>query len=339
MHRLSFGAVSLILMLGSALLGTAACDRPSAGQPEATDKGVSQVRLGYFANLTHAQAVLGVASGEFAGELAPAKLETRIFNAGPSLIEAVFAGEVDIGYIGPGPAINGFEKSRGKGLRIIAGVAANGVAIVARKDADIRTLADLKNKRIATPQLGNTQDISARHYLLKTLGQTGTENVLPIPNAEQAGMMERGQIDAAWAPEPWGARLIVETGARLIGEEKDLWPHQEFTLAVIITTPEFLQKHRDVVRKMLTVHARWTERLTQQREEVLPKLGAALNELTGKKLPPGVFEQALTRTKFTNEPMEETLKLFAQWAYDVGFAKQPVDLTGLVDTSLLRELP
>src|SRR5271169_477516 len=130
---------------------------------------VSSVRLGYFANVTHAQAVLGVASGDYAQAIAPAELKTKIFNAGPSLIEALFAGEIDIGYVGPGPVISAQARSHGQGIRVVAGAAANGVVVVVRKDSGITSLAQLAGKRLATPQLGNTQDLSARHYLTSVL--------------------------------------------------------------------------------------------------------------------------------------------------------------------------
>jgi NitT/TauT family transport system substrate-binding protein len=181
--------------------------------------GLEQVRIGYFANLTHAQAVLGVASKDFDNAVAPTKVKTKVFNAGPSLIEALFAGEIDVGYVGPGPALNAFAKSRGQGIRVIAGAAANGVVIVARKDAGINSLADLRGKRVATPQLGNTQDIAAKYYLSHELGQKDLNNVLPVPNAEQAAMMAGGQIDAAWAPEPWGSFLVAQTGAKVVAQE------------------------------------------------------------------------------------------------------------------------
>ena len=339
------GAALMLALASALLIGPMGCGSDSEPPPSgATGSGAqrtaapAEVRLGYFANLTHAQAVLGVSSGELARAVAPSTLVTRLFNAGPSLIEALFAGEVDIGYIGPGPALNGFAKSRGQGLRIIAGAAANGVAIVARPGAGIATLADLKGKRIATPQLGNTQDISARHYLVAELGQPDADNVIPVPNAEQASMMANGEIDAAWAPEPWGALLVMKSGAVLLAEEKDLWPGKEFTLAVVITTPQFLAAHPDLVRNVLRVHRGWTDRLNRDSATYLPRLGDALNALTGKGLPPEVFATAFARTRFTDEPLESTLAAMAAWSYDLGFAKERPDLTGLVDTTILREL-
>jgi NitT/TauT family transport system substrate-binding protein len=304
----------------------------NVGQP------ITEVRIGYFANLSHAQAVLGVSSGEFEAAISPAKLKTKVFNAGPSLIEALSAGEIDIGYVGPGPALAAHARSKGQGIRVIAGAAANGVGIVARAGSGIEKVADLKGKRVATPQHGNTQDIAARHYLVFELGQSGHENVLPVPNAEQAGMMDRGQIDAAWTPEPWASRLVAETGAKIIAEEKDLWPNHEFALAIVVTTPEFLRDHPDVVKKVLAVHRAWTARLVSAPQKHAPALGEALVALGGKKLPPGVVQSALARVKFTDEPLEETFKTMAGWAADLGFEQRPARLSQLFDLTLLKEL-
>jgi len=299
---------------------------------------LEEVRLGYFPNLTHAQAVLGVASGDFAQAIAPAKLTTKVFNAGPSLIEALLVNEIDIGYVGPGPALTAFDKSHGEGIRIIAGGAANGVVIIARKGAGVSDFKDLKGKRLATPQIGNTQDISARHYLKSVLGEQNLQNVLSIPNAEQAAMMQRGEIDAAWSPEPWGARLMAEAGGVLVGQEKELWPNQRFTLTVVVTTPEFLARHPDVVRKMLGVHRQWTDRLSKNPTNYLPQLEQALLALNGRKLPSGVLADAIGRVEFTDEPLEETLRTFAQWSYELEFLRQPLNSDGLVDVSILRQL-
>jgi NitT/TauT family transport system substrate-binding protein len=336
-----------VIFLFSLLVGCDKSDSQSAAPPSSqpaaaaapnTPPPLAKVTLGYFANATHAQAVLGVDSGDFAKEIAPTTLQTKIFNAGPSLIEALFAGEVDIGYIGPGPTLSAFSKSKGQGVRVISGAAANGVVIVARKDSGINTLQDLVGKKIATPQHGNTQDIAARHYLTAVLGQKNADNILSVTNAEQSGMMQRGDIDAAWAPEPWGARLVAETGGKIIAEEKDLWPNKDFSLTVIITTPEFLQAHPDVVEEVLRVHRRWTARLNSDPVGVLPQLEAALLKLSGKKLPPGVLAAALPRVKFTDEPLEETFNTMGGWAYDLGFSQQPAKLDGLFDLTILRKL-
>lgn len=331
----AFRFVPTVLLLVMAMLFGAGCKRDSGG---GTPGPVSDVRIGYFANLTHAQAVLGVASGDFAKAVAPAKLSTKVFNAGPSLIEALLANQIDIGYVGPGPVVNIQARSQGKAVRVIAAAASNGVVIVARKDSGITRLEDLKGKRVATPQHGNTQDIAARHYLTAVLHQPDDGNVVPVSNAEQAGMMSRGQVDASWAPEPWGSRLVAQANAVAIGEEKDLWPGGEFNITVVVTTPQFLADHPDVVEKVLRVHRDWTVRLQQQPDAYLGQLDGALFALTSGHLPPGVLASALHRVKFTDEPLADTLRTLGDWTYEVKLIQEPVKLDGLIDTAVLQRV-
>jgi NitT/TauT family transport system substrate-binding protein len=321
-------------LLVLSLLATVSCDRREGAAKSAP----KEVRLGYFANMTHAQAVLGVASGEYQNAVAPAQLTTRIFNAGPSLIEALLAGEIDVAYIGPGPVLNGQARTHGQGLRVIAGATDNGTVIVARDGSGIRTLEDLKGRKLATPQHGNTQDIAARHYLKDVLHQSDLENVIPVSNAEQAGMMSRGEIDAAWAAEPWGSFLVAQDGAHVIAEEKNLWPHKRFTLAVMVTTPDFLSEHPDIIAKLLKAHVQWTRRLQENPTQYIPQLDAALFSLTGKKLPKGVVAAGFGRVQFSDEPLQETFESLSDWSTELEFLPGKVDLSGLFDTTILRKI-
>ncbi len=319
-----------------------ACKRESntgAVAPAATYTPPAEVRLGYFPNVTHAQAVLGVTSGDFATAVAPVKFSARPFNAGPSLVEALFSGQIDVGYVGPGPAINAYARSHGDGIRVISGAADNGVLIVARKESGIHTLADLNGKKLATPQHGNTQDIAARHYLQSTLHQDNLDNVLAIANADQASLMSAGKIDAAWVPEPWGSLLIANAGAVSVAEEKDLWPAKDFSLTVIVTTPDFLKAHPDVVQKLLGVNHTWTTRLASEPAKYVSQLESALKTLNGKALPAGVTADAVSHVKFTEDPSPETFDANAQWSLELGFAKSKPDLSGLIDLSVLKKLP
>jgi NitT/TauT family transport system substrate-binding protein len=300
---------------------------------------LDEVRLGYFANVTHAQAVLGVASGDFQVALGSIKLSPKVFNAGPSLIEALFAGEIDIGYVGPGPVITGWWHSHGEELRVIAGSAANGVVIVAGPKSNINTLADLAGKKIASPQRDNTQDISARHYLLAGLHQDNDRNVIPVTNSEQVGRMLAGDIDAAWDPEPWGSRLVAQAGGKIIAEEKNLWPDHQFSLTVVIARQEFLRDHPDVVQKILAVHKDWTTKLAASPEMYAPQLATALSALTKSNLPPGVLESSLKHVRFSDDPLRPTFATMAQWSLDLGVIKEPISLNGLFDTSILDGLP
>lgn len=331
MGRHRFCELGLLVL---AMLATVSCDRREGGATSA----VKEVRLGYFANMTHGQAVLGVASGDYQNAVAPAQLTTRLFNAGPSLIEALLAGEIDVAYIGPGPVLNGQARTHGQGLRVIAGATDNGTVIVARDGSGIRNLQDLKGRKLATPQHGNTQDIAARHYLKDVLHQPDLENVIPVSNAEQAGMMSRGEIDAAWAAEPWGSFLVAQNGAHVIAEEKDLWPNKRFTLAVVITTPDFLSDHPDIIEKLLRVHVQWTRRLQEHPVQYVPQLESALFSLTGKKLPKGVVAAGLGRVEFSDEPLQETFQSLSDWSAELEFLPERVDLSGLFDTTILRKV-
>jgi NitT/TauT family transport system substrate-binding protein len=326
-----FLVLGLILSIALLLPG---CDRDKS----AATGGNQEVRIGYFANVTHAQAVLGVSGGEFQKAVSPARLSTKVFNAGPSLIEALFAGEIDIGYVGPGPALNAHAKGRGEKIRVIAGAAGNGVLIIARKDSGINSLADLAGKRVATPQMGNTQDISAKHYLIHELKQRDVNNVLPIANTEQATLMARKEIDVSWAPEPWGSRLIVEGQGKLLAEEKDFWPNKQFSLTLVVTTPEYLARHPDVVEKVLAVHVRLTRALNAAPQNSATALDQALKQLTGKALPAGVVASSLNYVQFTEDPLDETLSTMNQWAYDLKLNSNPKMAPGLVDTSILRKV-
>jgi NitT/TauT family transport system substrate-binding protein len=295
------------------------------------------VRLGYFANVTHAQAVLGVASGDFAQAIAPAELKTSVFNAGPSLNEAIFANELDIGYVGPGPALTAWSISHGQAIVVVSGAAANGVVIVAGPHSNIHSLADLNGKKIATPQRDNTQDISARHYVLDVLHEDDDSNVIPIANSEQVGRMIAGDIDASWAPEPWGSRLVAQAGGTIIGEEKDLWPGHEFSLTLVVVRKDFYQQHPDVVRKFLAVHQAWTKKLSTNPIACAVQLNDALSQLTKNKLPPDVLLSALSHVTFTDDPLPATLQTMAQWSLELGIARQPIKLDGLIDTSMLSK--
>jgi NitT/TauT family transport system substrate-binding protein len=321
------------------LFSLTGCDRqPAQSAVSTTPPPLPQLRLGYFANITHAQAVLEVASGDLQSALGPTQLSTKVFNAGPELIQALNAGAIDVGYVGPGPVIAEDVNTGGQAVRVISGSAANGVVIVASKDSGIQSLTQLKDKKIATPQLGNTQDVSARHYVTVVLGQDDTDNVKGIPNSQQAGLMARGTIDAAWVPEPWGARLIDQTGAILIGEEKDLWPNHEFSLTVVVTTPDFLAAHPEAIEKLLSVHHAWTQKLQQNPLQYADQLSAALANLGGKKLPPDVMRGALQRTLFTDDPLPDTFSTMEQWSYNLKFIKSAPPLTGLFQTDIITKL-
>jgi len=333
-------AFIFICAFGLLLSGCGGSSTPS----KSTDGAPAQVRLGYFANVTHAQALIGSSRGDFKKALGDkTQLVERVFNAGPEAVEAIFAGELDATYIGPSPAINAYMKSRGTAVRVVAGSAANGVVIVVRKGSGITKLEELAGKRIATPQYGNTQDVSARHYLKSILKQQlkedgGKTDIIPIKNAEQLALFKSGEIDAAWAPEPWGARLVHEAEGTLIAEEKDLWSEKQFTITILLVSTKFLKEHPQTVEKLLSAHVEATKFINANPSEAKSIVNAKLKELTGKPIGDKVLDDTFARTVFTNDPLEKSIGMFVEWSRELGFTKEGQDVSGLVDLSLLKKV-
>ncbi len=203
--------LGVLILLGIVILAVPA--------PQAQQKPVV-IRVGYFPNVTHAQALVGRAGGQFEKALGPGvQIEWKAFNAGPSAIEALFASAIDLTYVGPNPTVTGYVRSQGAAVRVIAGAASGGASLVVRQGAGIQKAADFHGKKIATPQQGNSQDIALRAWLrangLKTREKGGDVQIMPITNADQFTLFLKGQLDAAWAPEPWAARLVHEAGGKI----------------------------------------------------------------------------------------------------------------------------
>ena len=300
------------------------------------------VRVGYFPNIAHAQAVLGIANGTFATHLGPGvEIKTTLFNAGPSIIEAIFSGDLDIAYVGPSPAINGYVRSGGKALRVIAGVSSGGSLFIIRPDSGIKIASDLSGKRIATPQLGNTQDIALRGYLnncgLKPREMGGTVNILPLRNPDILNLFMRKQIDGAWVPEPWGARLIKEAGGEIFLDERSLWLDGRFCSTLMIVRTGFLEKHPDWVKQWLVAHIEMTHWINQYPKKARFDTRNQIKALSGINLPEEIFYDAFSRIEFTYDPIAVSLFSYAEMAYNAGFLKQQKpDLTGMVDLSVLN---
>jgi NitT/TauT family transport system substrate-binding protein len=318
------------------LLGGWACNR-------APDTASSVIRVGYFANLTHAQALAGLAGGDFARALGRrATIEPTAFNAGPSVVEAIFAKQIDLAYIGPNPAINGFVQSHGEALRIVAGATSAGAAFVVRAGAGIAGPADLTGKRIATPQLGNTQDVALRAYLasqrLQTREKGGTVEVIPTPNAQIIDFIKQGQIDGAWVPEPWASRLVVEAGCTVLVDERDLWPGGDFVTAHVVVSKTYLDAHRDVVKAWIDAHVAVTQRLLADPVAAQSLLNREIERLTGKAIALEVLTRAWSSMRPTWDPIAPSLFACATAAQAAGFLDRDASLAGIYDLSLLNEV-
>jgi NitT/TauT family transport system substrate-binding protein len=302
------------------------------------------VRAGHFPNVTHGQALVGKAQGAFDKALSPeAKVEWKMFNAGPAVVEALFAGAIDIAYAGPNPAINGYLRSNGEALRIVAGATSGGAALVVRADSGIARPEDFRGRRIATPQIGNTQDVALRAWLQQkglTLRERGGDvMVLPVSSPEQVTLFVRGQIDAAWAPEPWASRLIHEANGKLFFDERDLWPGRQFVAAQVIVRAGFLRQHRPLVKKWLRAHIELTEWINRNPLEAKRALNEQLRKDTGKALPSIVVDDAFSRMQATYDPLRQSLFTSAAWAFDAGLlGRARPDLSGIHDLSVLNEV-
>ncbi len=312
--------------------------------PQNPASGPVTLRVGYFPNITHAQAMIGVADGTFARALGDAaKIDAKVFNAGPSVIEAMFAGQLDLSYIGPNPAINGYVKSKGAALRIVAGATSGGAVLVVRGDAGINSPADFRGKKIASPQLGNTQDVALRAWLmkqgLKLTEQGGDTQVIPTANPDILTLFLKKEIDAAWVPEPWGARLVREANGKIFLDERDLWDKGQFTTACIIVSTKFLQEHPDVVKRWLAAHVELTQRINADPVAAKQKLNSEIERLTGKALAAAVLDDAWSRQTVTYDPISASLFGSADAAFKLGFlGETPPDLNGIYDLTLLNQV-
>jgi NitT/TauT family transport system substrate-binding protein len=226
---------------------------------------------------------------------------------------------------------------------VIAGAASGGASLVVRKDAGIQSASDFHGKKVATPQLGNTQDVALRSWMrangLKSREKGGDVQVIPISNPDQLTLFLKGQIDAAWAPEPWAARLVHEGGGRIFLDERDLWPDHQFVITNIIVSPKFLKEHPDVVKNFLRTHVELTEWINKNPAQAKQIMNQQLQKETGKALPAVVLDEAFSRMQVTYDPIHSSLLKSTQQAFDEGFlGRTQPDLSGLYDLKLLNEV-
>lgn len=307
--------VALLLVLSTlATMGLTSCAAASAEPPT----GISTVRVGYFANVTHAPALIGVNKGLFRQALADSAggditLHTQILSAGPAAIEALNAGAVDAAYLGPVPAVNSYLRSEGQSLRIVAGAATGGAALVVREG--ITSAADLAGTTLASPGLGSTQDVALRTWLdaqgyPTTL--TGappetspgeTVSVTPIDNAQAFILFQRGEIDGAWVPEPWLSRFEQQAGGHVLVDETSLWPDGQFATTVLVVRSDFAAEHPKLVEALVAGHRAALSWIAANPDSLTATVGDALEDVTGARLPDAVLDAALNRVTFTDDPV------------------------------------
>jgi NitT/TauT family transport system substrate-binding protein len=302
------------------------------------------IRVGAFPNITHAQAMVGKANGWFEKAMGPrVKVHWTIFNAGPSAIEALFGGALDMAYVGPNPAINGYVRSNGEAVRVVAGAASGGASLIVRNDSGIQRPDDFHGKRVASPQFGNTQDVALRNWLknhgMQTTDKGGDVQVIPMANPDQLTLFLKKDLDAAWAPEPWATRLIREGNGWRFVDERTLWPNGQFVISLLVVNTRFLKNHPDLVKDWIRAHVELTDWINAHPAEAKKLLNQQIQAETGKALPSIVLDESFARMQVTYDPLHSALLTAARQAFDDGFlGREMPDLSHLYDLTLLNQV-
>ena len=341
-RRTTRPSAPLLALLALLALVAAACggsDDGGGGAAAAAEEPTT-VRLGYFPNVTHASAIVGVEKGIFQEKLGEDELEVSTFNAGPAAVEALFSEALDAAYIGPNPAINAFVKSNGKAIRIISGATSGGAFLVVKPE--IAAAADLKGKKVASPQLGGTQDVALRYWLEDNGLDTTTEgggdvSIVPQENAQTLETFKTGDIAGAWVPEPWATRLVTEGGGKVLVDEADLWPDGDFVTTHLIVRTKFLEEHPGAVRRLLEGQVAANAFIAANEAEAQALVNKGIEKITSKRVADPVIQGAWKNLRFTNDPIASSLAASAKHAEEVGLLEE-VDLDGIYSLDLLNEV-
>lgn len=341
-RRLRRRAAALLFAL-PLVAGLAACSRVGDGNDstDATDKGAAgEVRLGYFPNITHAGALIAVHDGYFPKELGDTKLTLQTFNAGPDAVNALLGNSLDIQFLGSNPALTAHQQSKGKQTRLVAGATSGGAQLVVREGID--SLDDLKGRSIATPQLGNTQDVAIKKWLADNDVEVGTGkdqvNVVNIANADTLSSFRTGDLDGGWLPEPWSSRLVEEVGAHVLVDEAELWGGGTFPTTVVVVRTQFLREHPQTVEAVLRGLVKATRWATDNPEDAKAAANDQLDELTGRPLDTAVLDRAFDNIELTVDPLAGTFPRLAEDAVTAGITDSAPSLDGFVDVRPLNKV-
>ena len=340
--RMRTGLVAgLLAAVTLAGCGSGSSDKKEAGSVATTGEKVT-LRLGYFNNVTHAPAIVGLERGIFAEKLGPnVTLTPSVFNAGPAAVEAVFSGAIDATFVGPNPAINAYAKSNGSAVRIISGATSGGAFLVV--NPAIKSAADLKGKKLASPQLGNTQDVALRSWLkgqgLKTDTQGGGDvSIVPQDNAQALEAFKAGTIAGAWEPEPWATRMVQEGKGKVLVDEKTLWPAGQFVTTQLMVRTAFLKDHPGTVQHLLEGEVAAIEFMNANPTEAKTVVNQGITKIAGKGLAQPVIDAAWGNMTFTVDPIASSLRTGADHAKAVGLLDAGTKLDGIYDLTLLNKV-
>ncbi|WP_028926508.1 ABC transporter substrate-binding protein [Pseudonocardia acaciae] len=326
-----------VVALSATAAACSRADRGTAGQAQANQGPAAELRLGYFPNITHAPALIGQDKGHFAGQLGNTKLITQPFNAGPEEVNALLGGSLDAAFIGSSPAINAFAKSNGETVRLVAGTTSGGAQLVVKPD--ITSPEQLKGKTIATPQAGNTQDVALKKWLKEHKIPQGADGVTVqnLENPRTLDLFKSGQVAGGWLPEPWSSRL-VDAGAKVLVDEKTLWPGGQFPTTVLIVRTDYLQQHPDTVAGLLRGLQQSVDFAAANPAEARTVTNEAIKRLTGASLAPAVLDRAFTELSFGLDPLAGTFPQLAKDSVTAGATPTETNLTGFVNVTELNKV-
>ena len=308
------------------------------------------LRVGHFPNVTHAQGVIAhglsrEGKGWFEQRLGPdVEVQWFVYNAGPSAMEAIFTGALDITYVWPNPAINAHLRSRGEEIRIVAGACSGGAALVVQSDGRIQADADFRGRRVGTPQLGNTQDVAARAWLaskgFRVTMTGGDVLVVPTANPDQLAMFQKGDLDAVWTVEPWVTRLALEAKGRVYLEEGALWSQTggRYVTTHLVSSVRFLKQQPAFLKRWIAAHVELTQWINQHADEAKQILNAEIKAETTKALPRETLDGAWRRLELTHDPVRASLLKSAEDAHRAGLLREKPDLSRIYDLKLLNEV-
>jgi NitT/TauT family transport system substrate-binding protein len=301
------------------------------GQSAQEDK----IRVAFFPNVGHVVPIVGYETGIFSEVLGNQTLiETKLFDSGPQVIEALFANSIDVAYVGPGPAINGFLKSEKQDVKILAGAASGGASFVVHPDSEISSSEDFSGKRIAAPQIGNTQDVSLRHYLaengLSPAEKGGSVVVFNIANPDIYTLFVKGEIDGAWVPEPWATIFVEELGGKRLFYEEELWPQNQFASVLLIGRTNFIEEHPEIIQRWINSHDQTVTWINSNPDESVLIFNQFLKKELGQSLPDEIVKESLANLEITSDPIDESIYIFAERADSLGYlGRHGYDLVGL----------
>ncbi len=300
-----------------------------------TESNENKIRIAYFPNIGHAIPIVGMEKGFFEANVGNTnKIETRVFDSGPQAIESLFANSIDLAYVGPGPAINGFLNSENHNVKILAGAASGGASFIVHPESEINFAFDFAGKKIAAPQIGNTQDVSLRNYLsehgLKTADKGGSVIVYNIPNPDIYTLFVKGDIDGAWVAEPWATILETELDGKRLFHEEELWPNNEFASVLLIANTTFVEKNPVIISNFLDSHYQTVTWINQNPIDTRIVFNDFLNSHLGQSLSDDVVDIALSNLVITGDPLPDSIHSFAEKADTLGYlGRNGYDLSGI----------